>query len=57
MIVGILFNFLWYFLFATLGAYIPDWFIYKNNPPKHKLNLIIGIIIAALFTIFDYCSK
>lgn len=57
MIFEILFNFLWYFLFATLGAYIPDWFIYKNNPPKHKLNLIIGIIIAALFTIFDYCSK
>lgn len=57
MIFEIFMEFLLNFLCASLGAYLSDWFILKNNPPEHKTNLIVGIIVGAFFTFFYYFSK
>jgi membrane protein DedA with SNARE-associated domain len=52
MIIYILAEFLWHFLFATLGAYIGSWFVGEDKP-KHKQKLIIGFLVG-LFMTFLY---
>jgi len=48
----ILVEFLWYFLFATLGAYIGNW-LSDSDKFQHKTNLIIGFLVG-LFMTFLY---
>lgn len=51
MIIYILGQFLWHFLFATLGAYIGNHFS-DSDKIKHKTNLIIGFLVGLFMTFF-----
>ncbi len=49
MIVYILAEFLWHFLFATLGTYIGSWFVGEDKP-NHKTNLKIAFWVGLFMT-------